>query len=201
LSSEIFTILNAVFALRAFGFRNTLERYTYSYSKKFPKQKTFIIPNFLTFHSSSISLSSILPSSSFSISPRSFLPLSLISLHPLHHVLYCFSFLIAHSEPSFLSYFLLYLDSLILYLLACLSVSLSLSLSSPFIHPPFALNLSTSLLAYPFLAFLLLLVFFFFSLQHSVIRLLPPALWSGRTVESIFGAGVDLWSGASSTQK
>jgi hypothetical protein len=46
--------------------------------------------------------------------------------------------------------------------------SLSLSHSSSFIHLPFALNLSTSSLAYPFLSLLLLRVFFFHSFQHSV---------------------------------
>jgi hypothetical protein len=60
------------------------------------------------------------------------------------------------------------IDSLILSLLSCLSVSLSFSLSSTFLHLPFALNLSASSLAYPFLSLLLLRVFFFFSLQHSV---------------------------------
>jgi hypothetical protein len=65
-----------------------------------------------------------------------------------------------------------YLDSLIPALLSCLSVSLSLSRSSTFIHLPFALNLSTSSLAYPFLwsyfSVPFFSVFFFFSLQHSV---------------------------------
>jgi hypothetical protein len=55
------------------------------------------------------------------------------------------------SSVIHLSYSLLYLDSLILFLFSCLSVSLSLSLSSTFIHLPFALKLSTSSLAYPFL--------------------------------------------------
>jgi hypothetical protein len=32
-----------------------------------------------------------------------------------------------------------------------------------------------------------------------LLLLLPPALWSGRTVKSIFGAGVDMWTDASST--
>jgi hypothetical protein len=51
-------------------------------------------------------------------------------------------------------------------LLSCLSVSLSFSLSSTSIHPPFALNLSTFSLAFLFsLSFSL---FFFFCLQHSV---------------------------------
>jgi hypothetical protein len=45
---------------------------------------------------------------------------------------------------------ILYLDSLILALISCLSMSLSLLLSSIFIHLLFALNLSTSSLAYPF---------------------------------------------------
>jgi hypothetical protein len=50
-----------------------------------------------------------------------------------------------------LPYSLLYLDSLILSFLSYFSVSLSFSLSSTFIHLPFALNLSTSSLAYLFL--------------------------------------------------
>jgi hypothetical protein len=126
---------------------------------------------FLSFPSSSISLSSIFTR----ISPRSFLSLSLslILLHPFHMCsIVSFSLLIAHSAPSFLSFhtlpvfpllvptsksrhlfsffctlspqvlrnflchnlsaFLLYLDSLILSFLSCLSVSLSLSLSSIF---------------------------------------------------------------------
>jgi hypothetical protein len=56
-----------------------------------------------------------------------------------------------YSGISSVSYSLLYLDSLILSLPSCLSVSLSLSLSSALIHLPSALNLSTSSLAYPFL--------------------------------------------------
>jgi hypothetical protein len=80
-------------------------------------------------------------------------------------VLNCLSRLIAHSAPSFLSFRLIlvfspYLDSLILSLLSCLFVALFLSLSSTFIHLPFALNLSTSLLTYPFLSFFSM---FFFS--------------------------------------
>jgi hypothetical protein len=55
------------------------------------------------------------------------------------------------SSVMHLSYSLLYLDSLILSLLSCLSVSLSLSLISALIHFPSALILSTSSLAYPFL--------------------------------------------------
>jgi hypothetical protein len=77
--------------------------------------------------------------------------------------------------------FLLYMDSLILSLLSCLFVSLSPSFSSTFIHLPFALNLSTSSLLYPFLRVFPLSVFFFFSLQHSVSILhssLPPILSS-----------------------
>jgi hypothetical protein len=50
-----------------------------------------------------------------------------------------------------LPYSLLYLDSLILSFISYFSVSLSFSLSSTFIHLPFALNLSTSSLAYLFL--------------------------------------------------
>jgi hypothetical protein len=55
------------------------------------------------------------------------------------------------SSVVHLSYSLLYLDSSILSLLSCLSVSLCLSPSSTLTHLPFALNLSTSSLAYPFL--------------------------------------------------
>jgi hypothetical protein len=55
------------------------------------------------------------------------------------------------SSVMHFSCFLLYLESLILSLLFCLSVSLFLSLSSAHIHLPSALNLSTSSLAYPFL--------------------------------------------------
>jgi hypothetical protein len=70
-----------------------------------------------------------------------------------------YSFVIHHPYPCCI------LDSLILSLLSCLSVSLSLSLSSTFIHLPFALNPSS--LAYPFLWWyfslsLLLRVFFSF---------------------------------------
>jgi hypothetical protein len=71
-----------------------------------------------------------------------------------HFSLFCTLSLSRPSEISsviHLSYSLLYLDSLILSILSCFSVSLSLSLSSTFIHLPFALNLSTSSLAYPFL--------------------------------------------------
>jgi hypothetical protein len=55
------------------------------------------------------------------------------------------------SSVIHLSYSLLHMDSLILSLLSCLSVSLSLSLSSTFIHLHFAPNLSTSSLANSFL--------------------------------------------------
>jgi hypothetical protein len=74
-----------------------------------------------------------------------------LSFHPIP----VFSFLVPVSESrhhfSFsctLSYSLLYLDYLIISLLSCLSVSLSLALSSTFTHLPFALNLSTSSLPY-----------------------------------------------------
>jgi hypothetical protein len=53
------------------------------------------------------------------------------------------------SSVMHLSYSLLYLNSLILSLLSCLSVPLSLS--SALVHLPSALILSTSPLAYPFL--------------------------------------------------
>jgi hypothetical protein len=72
------------------------------------------------------------------------------------------------SSVAHLSYSLLYLDSWILTLFSCLSVSLSLSLSSSLIHLPSSLNLSTSSLAYPFLLQYFSLsfssAFFFFSL-------------------------------------
>jgi hypothetical protein len=55
------------------------------------------------------------------------------------------------SSVIHLSYSLLHMDSLILSLLSCLSVSLSLSLSSTFIHLHFAPNLSTSSLENSFL--------------------------------------------------
>jgi hypothetical protein len=71
-----------------------------------------------------------------------------------------------------LSYSLLYLDSLILSPLSCLSVSLSLSLNSTFIHLSFALNLSTSFLVL-FLSLLLLRVFSFLSSIPLVSDTLP----------------------------
>jgi hypothetical protein len=100
-----------------------------------------------------------------------------------HHILHLLSspsishdhFSLALSLPSYsgissvihLSYSLLYLDSLILLLLSCLSVSLSFSLSSTSIHPPFALNLFTFSLTYLFsLSFFSF--FFFFCLHHSI---------------------------------
>jgi hypothetical protein len=129
---------------------------------------------FLSFPSSSISLSSILsPFRLHSVFlPVPFSPFLSHFAESIPHVLNCLSLLIAHSVPSFLSfhtlpvfpllvptsksrhpfsffctlspqvlrnflchnlsYFLLYLDSLILSFLSCLSVSLSLSLSSIF---------------------------------------------------------------------
>jgi hypothetical protein len=114
--------------------------------------------------------------SSFSISPSSFLSLPPISLHLIHmcsivspHSTFCtffsspsiqylFSLLVPTSKSRLhFSFFctspqvLRNLDSLILSLLSCFSVSLSLSLNSIFIHFPFAVNFSTSSLAYPFL--------------------------------------------------
>jgi hypothetical protein len=89
-----------------------------------------------------------------------FHPMSVFSLSSFPHLHLAITFLsCALSLPRYygissvvyLSYFLLYLDSLILSLLFCLSGSLSLSLSSTFTHLPFAFNLSTSSLAYPFL--------------------------------------------------
>jgi hypothetical protein len=82
------------------------------------------------------------PSSSICLSPRSFLSLFL-SFRPIP----VFSLLLPTSESP-LSNPLLHLVSLILSLLSCLSVSFFLSLSSTFIHFPFALNLSTSSLSY-----------------------------------------------------
>jgi hypothetical protein len=57
----------------------------------------------------------------------------------------------------------LYIDSFIFFLLSCLFLSLSLSLTSTFIHLSFALNLFTSSLAYPFLWWYFSLSFFAFS--------------------------------------
>jgi hypothetical protein len=65
------------------------------------------------------------------------------SRHHFSFFLHSFSPGIPEFPVIHFPYFLLNLDSLILSLLSCLSVSLSLSLSSTFIHPPFALNLST----------------------------------------------------------
>jgi hypothetical protein len=118
--------------------------------------------------------------------------LSLLKAHSTPSFLCVFSLLVSTSEsrhhfsfsctfsphvlrPAFpLSYSELYPNSLILSLLSCLSVSLSILLSSTFIHLSFALNLSTYSLAYPFLSVYFSLslsffsVFFFFSLQHSL---------------------------------
>jgi hypothetical protein len=66
------------------------------------------------------------------------------------------------------SYSLLYLDSLILSFLSCLFVSLFLSLSSTFMSLPFALNVLLPVPLVVFLSLLLVRVFFFFSLQHSL---------------------------------
>jgi hypothetical protein len=107
---------------------------------------------------------------------------SIVSLSS-HHILHLLTspsishhhFSLALSLPRYsgissvihLSYSLLYLDSLILLLLSCLSVSLSFSLSSTSIHPPFALNLFTFSLTYLFsLSFFSF--FFFFCPHHSV---------------------------------
>jgi hypothetical protein len=153
--------------------------------------------SFLFFPSSSISLSSILSPfrlhSVFLLVPLFPLSLSFRYIHSTCAQL-SLSLLTSHSAPSFLSfhispiifllhslslrysgissvihlsYSLLYLDSLILLLLSCLSVSLSFSLSSTSIHPPFALNLFTFSLTYLFsLSFFSF--FFFFCLHHSI---------------------------------
>jgi hypothetical protein len=95
---------------------------------------------------------------------------SLISLHPFHicsidslstqHILqplfspfiqYLFSLIVPTSESPHHFSFPCTLSPQIPSLRSCLSVSLSPSLSSTFIHLPFALNLSTSSLAYQFL--------------------------------------------------
>jgi hypothetical protein len=70
-----------------------------------------------------------------------------------HHFSFCYTLSpqVLRNFLIHLSDFLLYLDSLMLSLLSYLSVSLSISLSSTFIYLPFALNLSASSLAYPFL--------------------------------------------------
>jgi hypothetical protein len=84
---------------------------------------------------------------SISLSSAHFAP-SFLSFHPIPVFSLLFPlFFLLHSLPrhygisfvKLLSYFLLYLDSLILSLLSCLPVSLSLSLSSTFIHLPSAL--------------------------------------------------------------
>jgi hypothetical protein len=138
----------------------------------FPPLLSFSILSFL-FHISFIH--PISNPSSFGISPRSFPSLSPISLHPfpmcsivslhithsallyfpsIQHLFSLSSFPHLNLAIIFLSLYLSlprYIDSLTLSLLSCLSVSLSLSLSSAFIHLHFALDLSTSSLAYPFL--------------------------------------------------
>jgi hypothetical protein len=123
------------------------------------------------------SFSSLSPSLSLSLS-LSFLSFrslliphaapSFLSFHPMpvfsllvptsksrHHFPFSCT-LLSSGTPEFplvidLPYSLLYLDSLILSFISYFSVSLSFSLSSTFIHLPFALNLSTSSLAYLFL--------------------------------------------------
>jgi hypothetical protein len=101
----------------------------------------------------------LLPSNTCFLPPRSYIFLSLAFSLPRYS---------GTSSVIHLSYFLLYLDSLIFSLVSCLSVYLPLSLSSTFIHRPFALNLSTSSLTYPFLSPLLLRVLFFLSSIPSV---------------------------------
>jgi hypothetical protein len=102
-------------------------------------------------------------------SPLLYLPLSHFAtsiphvldflLHSLPQALRNF---LCHTPP----YFLLYLDSLILFLLSCLSVSLSLSLSSTFTHLPFALNFP--LLHFSDSIFLSFFSMFFFSFLSSI---------------------------------
>jgi hypothetical protein len=77
------------------------------------------------------------------------------------------------SSAIHLSYFPLYLDSLILFLLFCLAVYLPLSICSTFIHISFAFNLSTSSLALSvslvvFLSLLLHVFSFFLALFPSI---------------------------------
>jgi hypothetical protein len=129
-------------------------------------------PSFLSFHPNLFSLSSF-PHLNISIIFFSF-ALSLPSCSGISCVIH-------------LSYFLLYLDFLILSLLFCLSVSLFLSFSSTCIHLPFALNLYTSSLIVYFS--LLLLRVFFSTLQDSLSILhssLPSILSSnfGRSLSS-----------------
>jgi hypothetical protein len=90
----------------------------------------------------------LLPSNTCFLSSRSHIQISPSFFFLLHSLSPRYSGI---SSVIQLSYSLLYLDSLIFSLLSCLSVSLSLLFSSTFIHLPFALNFSTSLLAYPFL--------------------------------------------------
>jgi hypothetical protein len=77
------------------------------------------------------------------------------------------------SSVIHLSYSLLYLDSLIIFLLCCLSVSLSLLLSSTFIHLPLLsifphLHWHTRSSGSISLSLSIFSVFFYFSLQYSV---------------------------------
>jgi hypothetical protein len=162
---------------------------------------------FLSFPSSSISLSSILspfhlhlvflpvpfsPSLSFlyihsqlSLSPHSTFCTFFLSFHPIpvFFLLVLTSKSRHHSSffsPQVLRNFLRH-TSIILpvvfgffdsFASSLFVVPLSLSLNSTFIHLPFALNLSTFSLAYPFLWYYFSLsffsVFFFFSPQHSI---------------------------------
>jgi hypothetical protein len=125
----------------------------------FPRSFLFLSLSFRYIHSTNARLS---------LSPHIILHLLsspsiqyLFSLSSFLHLNLAIIFLsFAHSLPRFsgisfvihLSYFLLNLNSLILSLLSCLSVSLFISLSSKCIHLSFANpNLSTSSLAYPFL--------------------------------------------------
>jgi hypothetical protein len=112
---------------------------------------------------------------------------SFLSFHPIpvfslllptsksrHHLSFFCTLSLPRYSVIHLSFFPLYIDSFIFFLLSCLVLSLSLSLSSTFIHLSFALNLFTSSLAYPFLwwyfslSFFSFSVFSFFPLQHSV---------------------------------
>jgi hypothetical protein len=129
-------------------------------------------PSFLSFHPNLFSLSSF-PHLNISIIFLSF-ALSLPSCSGISCVIH-------------LSYFLLYLDSLILSLLFCLSVSLFLSFSSTCIHLPFALNLYTSSLIVYF-SLLLLRVFSQLSRIPSVSCTLPFLPFCLQTLGALFPA-------------
>jgi hypothetical protein len=166
-----------LYCLLGFGFLITNITMQFQKFAFFPILHLFLFLSILSFSISFIHSIS-LPSSFFPLSLS--LSLSHFSPSSLHilHLLSSLSILCLFSLSSFphlnlaiiflslalsllrysgifsvidLPYSLLYLDSLILSFISYFSVSLSFSLSSTFIHLPFALNLSTSSLAYLFL--------------------------------------------------